>query len=205
MNRIRVIPIGLWPFFFCLLPTIWLGCEHDVPMPRPYAYHRIHLPDTSAVYIRLDCPFELRINQSAKVSYPKGRSGTACWVDIHYPDIRASIHFTYVPLSEKGKLGECIRGSQELVFKHTIRANEILEDPLAHSDRGVYGMFYRLSGHAASNSQFYVTDSTRHFLRAALYFDATPHPDSMAPVVDYMLGEMERLASGLRWSESGKQ
>jgi gliding motility-associated lipoprotein GldD len=108
-------------------------------------------------------------------------------------------------LESRKTLGDCIKGSQELVFKHTIRASEILEDPLTFGDRGVYGLFYRLSGHSASNSQFYVTDSSRHFLRAALYFDATPNPDSMAPVVDYMLGEMERLATGIRWTDTGKQ
>jgi len=174
-------------------------------MPRPYAYHRVHLPDTISIRTGLDCPFELSLNQSARLSYPKGKSGSACWVDLHYPDIRASVHFTYVPLRNKESLGECVRGSQELVFKHTIRASEILEDSLVFPDREVYGLFYRLSGHAASNSQFYVTDSTRHFLRAALYFDSTPHPDSMKPVVDYMLGEMERMASGIRWLDTEKQ
>jgi len=171
-------------------------------MPRPYAYHRIELPDTTTATVRLDCPFAFRVNQAARVSYPKGRSGSACWVDVHYPAIHASVHFTYVPLSDRESLEDCIRGSQELVFKHTIRASEILEDDLMDPRRRMYGLFYRLSGNAASNSQFYLTDSTRHFLRAALYFDATPQPDSMAPVVDYMLGEMERISASLRWSES---
>jgi gliding motility-associated lipoprotein GldD len=187
--------------FLSLLP----GCAGEQPMPRPYAYHRVNLPDTTTTHTRLDCPFELNLNQSARLSYPKGKSGSACWADIHYPSIRASVHFTYVPLYNKETLGECIRGSQDLVFKHTIRASEILEDSLLFPDRGVYGLFYRLSGHAASNSQFYVTDSTRHFLRAALYFDSTPHPDSMNPVVDYMLGEMERLAAGIRWLDTDKR
>lgn len=190
---------------FILISVMCLGCAREQPMPRPYAYHRLYLPDTTSNYTRLNCPFEISVNQAAILSYPKGKSGTACWVDLHYPSIRASVHFTYVPLQNRDHLGECIKGSQDLVFKHTIRASEILEDSLTFKDRGVYGLFYRLSGHSASNSQFYVTDSTQHFLRAALYFDATPHPDSMAPVVDYMLGEMERLASGIRWTGVGEQ
>jgi gliding motility-associated lipoprotein GldD len=189
---------------FLFYPILFFGCAREQPMPRPYAYHRLYLPDTISTDTRLKCPFQISINQAAMLSYPKGKSGTACWVDLHYPSIHASVHFTYVPLQNRDHLGDCIKGSQDLVFKHTIRASEILEDPLMIEDRKVYGLFYRLSGHSASNSQFYVTDSTHHFLRAALYFDATPHPDSMAPVVDFMLGEMERLASGVRWSDPAK-
>jgi gliding motility-associated lipoprotein GldD len=204
MNRTAFIFRGIHLFFILTLGAC-MGCLREQPMPRPYAFHRLNLPDTFSVSTPIDCPFEIRVNQTAVLSYPKGKSGTACWVDLHYPSIRASVHFTYVPLESRKTLGDCIKGSQELVFKHTIRASEILEDPLTFGDRGVYGLFYRLSGHSASNSQFYVTDSSRHFLRAALYFDATPNPDSMAPVVDYMLGEMERLATGIRWTDTGKQ
>jgi len=205
MNKAGVVLIGIRLLSLGLILPLLPGCIGEQPMPRPYAYHRIQLPDTTSIRTELNCPFDLNINHSARLSYPKGKSGTACWVDLHYPDIRASVHFTYVQLRDKENLGECIRGSQELVFKHTIRASEILEDSLVFPDRGVYGLFYRLSGHSASNSQFYVTDSTNHFLRAALYFDSTPHPDSMKPVVDYMLGEMERLAEGIHWRDTEKR
>ena len=44
---------------------------------------------------------------------------------------------------------------------------------------------YDLKGNTASSLQFFVTDSTRNFLRGSLYFNAEPNKDSLAPVMDF--------------------
>jgi hypothetical protein len=41
-----------------------------------------------------------------------------------------------------------------------------------------------MQGNAASSTQFYVTDSTTHFLRGVLYFYSAPNADSLKPVND---------------------
>ena len=63
----------------------------------------------------------------------------------------------------------------------------------------VYGMMYEVEGNAASNAQFYVTDSTNHFLTASLYFDTRPNYDSILPAVDYVKKDMINLLETLQW------
>jgi gliding motility-associated lipoprotein GldD len=47
-------------------------------------------------------------------------------------------------------------------------------------------MFYQVDGNAATNSQFYATDSTKHFL-TAVYFYAKPNFDSIMPAASYKM------------------
>src|SRR5690625_6392185 len=50
-----------------------------------------------------------------------------------------------------------------------------------------------VGGNTASNYQFMLSDTTKHFLRGALYFDVTPNVDSIRPVLNYLKEDMEIL------------
>jgi len=63
----------------------------------------------------------------------------------------------------------------------------------------VHGILYDVGGNAASAVQFYVTDSSRHFLRGSLYFYASPNADSIAPAVEYFRKDVEHLIETLKW------
>jgi hypothetical protein len=51
----------------------------------------------------------------------------------------------------------------------------------------------------ATAHQFFVTDSVRHFLRGALYFDATPNADSLGIVNDFLLTDLKHMVNTLQW------
>ncbi len=53
---------------------------------------------------------------------------------------------------------------------------------------------YELKGESASNIQIFITDSTRHFVTANLYFNTRPKPDSLAPAVDYIKKDLLSLS-----------
>ncbi|MCR5455573.1 MAG: hypothetical protein K6F33_11355, partial [Bacteroidales bacterium] len=63
----------------------------------------------------------------------------------------------------------------------------------------VYGLLYGIKGNVASPLQFYITDSTRHFLRGSLYFNCSPNKDSLAPSVEFVRQDIERLFETLIW------
>jgi hypothetical protein len=46
-----------------------------------------------------------------------------------------------------------------------------------------------------------VTDSTKHYLRGSLYFDAEPNPDSLAPVVEFFRNDIIHLIETLKWKD----
>lgn len=63
----------------------------------------------------------------------------------------------------------------------------------------VSGVFFKVGGNAATAKQFFLSDTTRHFLRGALYFDATPNADSLRPVQDFLQKDIDHLINSFRW------
>jgi gliding motility-associated lipoprotein GldD len=92
-----------------------------------------------------------------------------------------------------------LKDAQKLTYEHVIKADDILEQPFLNREAKVYGMFYEVNGNAATNAQFYVTDSTKHFVDCSVYFYAKPNFDSIMPAVSYLKNDMKTLMESLRW------
>ena len=71
---------------------------------------------------------------------------------------------------------------------------------LLRPDARVFGTRFLVEGDVASPCVFYLTDSTDNFLYGALYFDAPPNADSLAPVTERLRADIDRFAATLRWS-----
>jgi gliding motility-associated lipoprotein GldD len=56
-----------------------------------------------------------------------------------------------------------------------------------------------LEGEVPSQFQVTVTDSSKNFLRAALYFNTKVANDSLQPAIDYMKKDMMHLINTLEW------
>ena len=111
--------------------------------------------------------------------------------------MKATIYLTYK--SVHGDLDKLLRDAQKLTYEHVIKADDILEQPYLNPKKKVYGMFYRVSGNAATNAQFYATDSVKHFLTGSVYFYAKPNFDSILPAADYIRNDMQKLMETLQW------
>jgi gliding motility-associated lipoprotein GldD len=111
--------------------------------------------------------------------------------------MKATIYLTYK--SVNGNIDKLLRDAQKLTYEHVIKADDILEQPFINTEKKVYGMFYRVGGNAATNSQFYLTDSTKHFLTGSVYFYAKPNYDSIMPAADYIKNDMQNLIESLKW------
>jgi len=73
------------------------------------------------------------------------------------------------------------------------------DDSLMRTQNGAEGYFFKLFGNTATASQFFLTDSTKHFLRGALYFDAAPNEDSLSIVNDFLKQDLFHLINTLKW------
>jgi len=60
-------------------------------------------------------------------------------------------------------------------------------------------IYFSLEGETATANQFFLTDSVKHFLRGALYFDATPNEDSLSIVNDFLKKDLQYLINTLKW------
>jgi gliding motility-associated lipoprotein GldD len=177
----------------CLL-LVCLSCQKDYS-PKPSAYFRIdEQKEKFVVYQTPAISFE--VSSQATVSTEK--KGAETWITIRYPQYRAYLYCTYLPIS-KGSLRPTIDDSYRMAFSHTVKANGIAQEVLRIPAQKTGGILYKIGGNVATPRQFFVTDSTSHFFRASLYFDGKANADSLMPVVNYMDRNIHRLASSLKW------
>jgi gliding motility-associated lipoprotein GldD len=167
------------------------GCKDDV-LPKPSGYLRLDYPEAKYIDFKNSCPFTFERNDAAIV---EGKSD--CSYTITYPKMKATIYLTYKPVSNNIK--QLLRDAQKLTFEHVIKADDIIEQPYLNPDKKVYGMFYQVDGNAATNSQFYATDSTRHFITGSVYFYAKPNFDSIMPAASYIKNDMQHIMETLKW------
>ena len=76
-----------------------------------------------------------------------------------------------------------------------------INDSLFQNPQRVEGIFFTIDGNVATPYQFFLTDSTRHFFRGALYYDATPNQDSLAPVNTFILKDIHHLINTFSWKK----
>ncbi|NND94812.1 MAG: hypothetical protein HKN45_08085 [Flavobacteriales bacterium] len=88
-----------------------------------------------------------------------------------------------------------------LTYEHHVMADNIENKQVMYPDRSVYGTVSYVFGNVASNVQFYVTDSTQHFLRGSLYFSVPPNKDSIAPVVAHLKVDIDHMLNSISWTE----
>ena len=179
-------------FFALLLLLVFTnGCKNDV-LPKPSSQLRLDYPIAKYASFSNHCPFEFEINEDAVIKEDKN-----CGFSIHYPKMKATIYLTYKTVDNN--LNDLLKDAQKLTYEHVIKADDILEQPYVNNDKKVYGMFYRVDGNAATNAQFYVTDSVKHFVTGSVYFYAKPNYDSIMPAASYVKNDMLRLMETVRW------
>ena len=182
----RIISIAV-----ILLTLTITSCKDDV-LPKPSSFLRLDYPEANYVNFENNCPFTFEMNENAII---KGVQN--CGFAITYPKMKATIYLTYKPVNNN--IETLLKDAQKLTFEHVIKADDILEQTNLNPQKKVYGMFYQVNGNAATNSQFYATDSIKHFITGSVYFYAKPNFDSIMPAVSYIKNDMQRLMETLKW------
>jgi len=172
---------------------IFIGCKEE-ELPKPTAHLRLDFPEADYAYFDDGCPFSFVYNEESLLKVKN-----TCDISIQYPKMKATMFITYKPITEN--LNTLLRDAQKLTYEHVIKADDIVEQPFVNPEHKVYGMFYQVGGNAATNAQFYATDSTRHFITGSLYFYAKPNFDSIMPAASYIKDDMQTLLESLRWKE----
>jgi len=121
------------------------------------------------------------------------------WLNIRFPGQEATIYVSYIAMQPK-QLDTLIRDAYTFANNHNNRASSIA-DSLFQNAQGVEGVFFSIGGEVATPYQFFLTDSTHHFFRGALYYDATPNQDSLAPVNSFLLADIQHILNTFRWKK----
>jgi gliding motility-associated lipoprotein GldD len=120
-----------------------------------------------------------------------------CWINVNFPKYNAQLHLSYKEITNN--LDTILNESRELAIKHQVKATGLDETVIIRDSAKVYGLVYDISGNTASNVQFYLTDSTKHYMRGALYFNAVPNIDSMKIVVDFLRKDIIHMIQTFKW------
>lgn len=171
-----------------------LSCGEE-PQPKPTGELRLEYPAAKYVKYTSPCGFTFEHSAFAEIINAKNN----CWYYINYPEMKARVFITYFPI--KNDFALHVKESEKMVYEHTIKASSIDTKSFSYPGRQVFGNFYELQGPTASNLQFFVTDSTRHYVTANLYFNSRPKPDSLKPAVEYIKKDLLHLIDTFEWKQ----
>jgi gliding motility-associated lipoprotein GldD len=187
-------------FFFLLF---LVSCNSDYTVGKKRGYFKIDFPEKK--YKKFDQPgypysFEYPVYSSIvrDTTFFETTPENPWWINIDFPQFAARVYVSYKEIG-KNKFDSLVNDAFKLSYKqHTYKASAI-EDSAMVTPNNIHGMYFTLAGNTATANQFFLTDSTRHFLRGALYFAATPNEDSISIVNDFLKKDLLHLINTLKW------
>jgi len=174
------------------------GGNHDYS-PKPRGYFRIIFPKKEYQVYNTTCPFTFIYPKYAVVEPDKKAGAKPCWLNMQFTQFNGTLHLSYESIQSKKEFNELIEDAHKLSFKHTVKATGIDEGVISYPKKKVYGIYYTIEGNAASSVQFYLTDSTKNYIRGALYFNTEPRLDSIQPVLTFVKQDVDLMIKSFRW------
>ncbi len=191
-----------YPFKYILILVLFISCNSEYTVKKK-GYYKIDLPEHE--YQKFDQPgypftFEYPVYASVirDTTFFEDSTENPYWFNIDFPRFAGRIYISYKEIGKKNNFDKLVSDAFNMTFKHTTRATAIRDSPMV-TDSGLTGVFFSVAGNTATARQFFITDTTRHFLRGALYFDATPNEDSLMIVNRFLQEDMKHLINTLRW------
>ncbi len=206
----------------CLLLVIIIACScNSAYTPRPRGYYKIDFPQHSyQVFNKEGYPYRFEYPSYATIvqdsTFFEEQPENPYWLNIDFPQFHGRIYISYIEIGGKSRFKKrdaagnyvdsiatnnfdnLIKTSYSLTFKHSYKASSI-DDSAFVTASHVNGIYFKIGGNAATANQFLVTDSVKHFLRGALYFDAAPNADSLGIVNNFLQQDMKHLINTLSW------
>ena len=188
---------------------------------RKRGYYQIHLPKRGyQLFERQGFPYSFEYPVYGNIiqdsTYFDSNPENPYWINIDFPRFGGRVFLSYKRVGGKalykvkGPNGQyrdslginvfdrMVADAFTLTNKNNVVSTSI-KDSLIITNNGVHGVFFKVGGNAATSKQFFLSDTTTHFIRGALYFDVTPNADSLRPVQDFLQADLEHIVNTFRW------
>lgn len=211
---------------YLLFVVLIISCNSTYTSKKA-GYYKIDFPkkaytifDDPAFPYTFEYPVYAKIAKDS--SYFNDGAGNPYWINIIFPAFNGTIFISYKNIgglstykvkrpdgtyrdsTATNNFEKMVNDSYHLTYKNDIKASAI-NDSVMHTPNKIAGIFFSLSGNVATAKQFFLSDTTHHFIRGALYFDTTPNEDSLRPVNAFLQEDMKHLINTLKWKlPSGK-
>lgn len=192
-------------FFFTILffSGVVLSCNSDYSVGKKKGYFKIDFPEKE--YQTFDQPgypytFEYPVyaNIIKDTTFFDDKAGD-WWINIDIPKFNGRIHVSYKPINSTNNFDSLVRDGFKMAYQQHMDVSTGIDDSIMRTPNGVEGIYFSLGGNTATANQFFLTDSSKHFLRGALYFNASPNADSLGIVNDFLKKDLQHLINTLRW------
>lgn len=174
------------------------ACSDPVAYPRPLAFSRIDFPQNPdyKTFDSESCPFTFKYPSEAEISR---NASDSCWVDIKFPAYDCKWHVTYRDTRTETKEKEVYYEEwRNMIFKHSKKATRIQDKPISSPDGK--GFMYEVYGNVGTPAQLFFSDTKgEEIVMLSCYFRTATKNDSLAPVIDYMKVELEKMVQTLKW------
>jgi gliding motility-associated lipoprotein GldD len=177
------------------------ACNSDYT-PKPKGYFKINFPAKDyKVFDQPGYPYSFEYPAYANIVKDTSFFGEATenpwWINVDFPEFNGKVHISYKEVGAT-QFDKLVKDAFSMTNKHNLKAYSI-EDSLMETPNKVHGMFFKVGGNVATANQFFLTDTTKHFLRGALYFDATPNEDSLAIVNRFLMQDVKHMINTFKW------
>ncbi|CAN5270878.1 hypothetical protein BH09BAC2_BH09BAC2_01680 [soil metagenome] len=204
-----------------LIATVFFifSCNSDYTSKKR-GYFKIDFPPREYVQFNDSAfPFSFEYPKYATIakdtSYFDSSSSNPYWFNVVFPQFNGKIYVSYKRIGGKSiykvkkdnryidsaginNFENMVADAYKITFKNQVKAYSI-EDSLMHTPHNLTGVFFNVTGNVATANQFFLSDTTRNFLRGALYFDATPNEDSLQIVNNFLRQDMLHMINTLKW------
>jgi gliding motility-associated lipoprotein GldD len=163
--------------------------------PKPKAYMRIELPTAKdyQLFDSLPYPYMFEYPAYSRI-VPDAQK---YWLNVEFPAQNSNIYLSYnsgLPLDSN------IASTLFYIERHLTKSTGIEQISYSDFDNRIFGTVFYIKGRdVASTMQFYLTDSTRQFIRGAFYINARPNNDSLLPVINLIQDDIRHLIQTFRW------
>ena len=187
-----LIPLFLLLFTSCIR-------TQEVPVPKPKGYFRLATPEVAYQNWDSVMPFSFDYSKNATLSFKK-KENNIYTIDIHYPSLSATMNMIAVPV--KDNLHQLMWNEEEQVMFHVDRmmTDDIQYSTVNDPDARVFGRLYELEGkYVATPFKFWLTDSSRYFVKGELFFEFSPNNDSLSPIINYLKDDALFMVESWKW------
>lgn len=176
------------------------ACNDANPVPKPSTFLRTEFPEHAyrSYLSPQNFSFSLADLYMPK-TFEQAQSNYSVQ-EIDLGPLNGTLFLYYLRLPSKDSLSEIINFANDKVDEHKIMADKIDFEQIIEPKKRVYGTFFELKGNVATNFQFYLTDSSQHFLRGEVLLNCRPNYDSLRPTLQYLKTDLQTLIKSFKWN-----
>ncbi|MGN6417563.1 MAG: hypothetical protein ACTHMC_08730 [Pseudobacter sp.] len=187
--------------FLSVIALLVISCNSEFT-PKKRGYFRIDFPkheyqtfDQPGYPYSFEYPVYARIVKDT--TFFEANPENPYWINIEFPRFSGKVYISYKDVTGND-LTKLVNDAYKMTYKHSSKATEITDSAMRTRNE-LRGVFFKVGGNAATAKQFFLTDDSKHFLRGALYFDASPNEDSLSVVNEFLQDDLKHLINTLKF------